>query len=167
MQTFHHPSTNVAIALGSNLGNPPQIFAEALAILNTTVGIEITAQSSWHHTKPIGPPQPDYLNACITCLTTLSPQDLLNKLHEIEDLFGRERTEFWGARTLDLDLLLYGDRLINTPTLTVPHPRMQERTFVLYPLMEIAADWIDPRTNLTIQILGDRLKQEDFIYLSA
>ena len=151
----------VAIALGSNLGNPPKIFREALEIIESTDGLEILAKSSWHRTKPIGPPQPDYLNACITCQTTLSAQDLLNKLHEIENQFGRERKEHWGARTLDLDLLLYGDRLINTPTLTVPHLRMHERTFVLYPLMEIAADWVDPQTKLTIQELGDRLKNQE------
>ena len=159
MHTAHTQSVKVAIALGSNLGDSLTIFREALQALTLTKQLEITAQSSWHKTKPIGPPQPDYLNACITALTTLAPENLLSKLHDIENQFGRERKERWGARTLDLDLLLYGDHLINTPTLTVPHPRMQERGFVLYPLMEIAHDWIDPRTNLTIQALGDRLKQ--------
>lgn len=157
MQTSSPQPVRVAIALGSNLGDSPAIFREALQVMASTDGLEITAQSSWHKTKPIGPPQPDYLNACIIGLTTLSPEILLDKLHDIEHQFGRERKEHWGARTLDLDLLLYGDRLINTPTLTVPHPRMQERGFVLYPLMEIAADWLDPCTKLTIQELGDRL----------
>ena len=152
---------NVAIALGSNLGNSQQTLDNAVLEIHALSGVELLAKSSWYGSKPIGPPQPDYINGCITCKTTLRPQNLLAKLHEIEHQFGRERKECWGARTLDLDLILYGDHLINSSTLNVPHPRMQERAFVLTPLVEIAADWIDPRNGLTVKMLGDRLDQSD------
>ncbi|OKH12342.1 2-amino-4-hydroxy-6-hydroxymethyldihydropteridine diphosphokinase [[Limnothrix rosea] IAM M-220] len=155
------PPVNVAIALGSNLGDSLQTLEAAITEIEQTPEITLIAKSAWYRTKPIGPPQPDYINGCITCETELEPEALLAKLHQIEYQFGRERKEHWGARTLDLDLILYGDRRINTPTLTVPHARMQERAFVLVPLAEIAADWVDPRNNLTVKELGDRLPQSD------
>ncbi len=154
-------ATKVAIALGSNLGDSLQTLEAAVIEIEQTPEISLIQKSSWYRTKPIGPPQPDYINGCITCETTLEPEVLLEKLHQIENQFGRERKEHWGARTLDLDLILYGDRRINTPTLTVPHPRMQERAFVLVPLAEIAADWVDPRNGLRLKELGDRLSQRD------
>ncbi|WP_041763872.1 2-amino-4-hydroxy-6-hydroxymethyldihydropteridine diphosphokinase [[Leptolyngbya] sp. PCC 7376] len=157
---------NVAIALGSNLGDSLAILEQAIETVSTEPNVTLLRKSSWYRTKPIGPPQPDYINGCITCQTSLTPEVLLAKLHQIENLFGRERKEHWGARTLDLDLILYGDRLINTPDLIVPHPRMQERAFVLVPLMEIAADWIDPRNNLRIKTLGDRLDQSEVFRIS-
>ena len=153
--------TNVAIALGSNLGNPLETLQQAVETLKETEGIEDLAISSWFSTKPVGPPQPDYVNGCITCRTNLEPEVLLQELLSIENQFGRERNERWGARTLDLDLILYGVRQINMPHLEVPHPRMAERAFVLVPLAEIAADWVDPNTKETIKALGDRLDQND------
>ena len=99
---------------------------------------DITARSSVWETAPIGPEQPDYLNAVARLDTELDPLQLLDALQEIERHQGRTRGERWSARTLDLDLLLYGDTAMATERLTLPHPRMSERNFVLYPLLDVA-----------------------------
>jgi 2-amino-4-hydroxy-6-hydroxymethyldihydropteridine diphosphokinase len=142
-----------AIGLGSNLGDSRSILISAIERLRSHSQIELVAISSWYKTAPIGPPQPDYLNGCATLQTSLEPLDLLNVLHSIEAEFGRVRQEVWGARTLDLDLLLYDDLIIDLPTLQVPHPRMIERAFVLVPLNEIAPDAIEPRSGQSIATL--------------
>ena len=139
-----------AIALGSNLGDSRAILEEAISILAATPGITLLAKSSWYQTLAVGPPQPDYINGCALVQVTFSPQVLLETLLAIEAQKGRIRTERWGARSLDLDLLLYDDLILDTPTLTIPHPRMRERAFVLVPLAEIAPNWIDPVTGKAI-----------------
>jgi 2-amino-4-hydroxy-6-hydroxymethyldihydropteridine diphosphokinase len=150
-----------AIGLGSNLGDSRSILDSAIDRLQIHPQIEVIAVSSWYLTAPIGPPQPDYLNGCATLQTILEPLDLLNILHTIEAEFGRVRQEVWGARTLDLDLLLYDCLIIDLPTLQIPHPRMLERTFVLLPLAEIAPDWVEPRSEESIAHLLDRLEYSD------
>ena len=142
--------TQCAIALGSNLGQPYKILRAALNAIATTPGIRLLAQSSMYQTAAVGPPQPDYLNACAVLETRLPPDELLHRLLAIETQFGRVRRERWGPRLLDLDMLLYGDRIIHTETLHIPHPRMNNRAFVLVPLAEIAPDWIDPVSGQTI-----------------
>ena len=122
---------SVAIALGSNLGDSRGILEGAVGRLRSL--LDNLQQSHWYRTKPVGPPQPDYLNGCVIGTTSLEPLELLQRLLEIEAEFGRVRGERWGARTLDLDLLLYGDRILKHPQLEVPHPRMTERGFVLVP----------------------------------
>lgn len=139
-----------AIALGSNLGDSAAILSGALTALNQQAEIELVEQSSLYRTAPVGPPQPDYLNACVIVHTTLSATDLMQRLLTIEAQFGRVRRERWGARHLDLDLLLYGDQVIQTEVVQVPHPRFRERAFVLVPLSDVAADWIDPVTGSAI-----------------
>lgn len=139
-----------AIALGSNLGDCQGILEAALAILAATPNINIASKSSWYQTKPIGPPQPDYLNGCALLQVNLSPQQLLATLLQVEVKFGRVRREKWGARTLDLDLLLYDDLILDTPNLQLPHPRMKERAFVLVPLAEIAPNWVEPVSGKAI-----------------
>jgi len=139
-----------AIALGSNLGDCQGILASALAILAATPTISLLAKSSWYQTKPIGPPQPDYLNGCALLQVNLSPQELLATLLQVEVKFGRVRQEKWGARTLDLDLLLYDDLILDTPSLQLPHPHMKERAFVLVPLAEIAPNWVEPVSGKAI-----------------
>ncbi len=139
-----------AIALGSNLGNSQQILNQALEILSQTSEIELISYSSWYETVPVGPTQPNYFNGCAILETQLTPEKLLQILLKIEQQFGRIRRERWGARTLDLDMLLYGNLILETPTLTIPHPQMKERSFVLVPLIEIAADWIEPISQQTI-----------------
>ncbi|MBW4463371.1 MAG: 2-amino-4-hydroxy-6-hydroxymethyldihydropteridine diphosphokinase [Nodosilinea sp. WJT8-NPBG4] len=142
-----------AIALGSNLGNSRKTLQQALTALHQNCYIEVIAQSSLYQTVAIGPPQPDILNACALLKTSLSARDLLNQLLTTEQHFGRVRRERWGPRTLDLDLLFYGQAIITEPALHVPHPRLRERAFVLIPLVEIAPNWRDPVTGQSIQSL--------------
>ncbi len=139
-----------AIALGSNLGNSLSTLEDSLQLLDEIPGINLIATSSWYRTKPVGPPQPDYLNGCAVLEVQQTPEEFLVLLQAVELQFGRVRTERWGARTLDLDLLLYDDLVLNTPNLQIPHPRMQERAFVLVPLAEIAANWLEPRSRKAI-----------------
>lgn len=147
-----------AIALGSNLGDSKTILAQAVETLAQTPGIILKAQSSLYQTKAVGPPQPDYLNAAAILQVEMTPQLLLAALLAIENKFGRIRTQRWGARSLDLDLLLYDDLIFDTPNLQIPHPRMRDRAFVLVPLAEIAPNWIEPISRLQIQEL---VKQVD------
>jgi 2-amino-4-hydroxy-6-hydroxymethyldihydropteridine diphosphokinase len=142
--------SNCAIALGSNLGDSRAILEAAIATLAQTPGITLIARSSWYFTAPIGPPQPDYLNGCALLTVQISPHELLQTLLDTEIKFGRIRNQRWGPRTLDLDLLLFDNVILDTPTLQIPHPRMRERAFVLVPLAEIAPDWIEPVTSLAI-----------------
>ncbi len=146
------------IALGSNIGDSPTILDTAVKTLHKVPGITHRIKSSWYRTKAVGPPQPDYVNGCVRLGVDLEPLKLLQILLEIENQFGRERKERWGARTLDLDLLLYDDLILDTPTLQIPHPRMTQRAFVLVPLSEIASDWIEPVSKRAIKEL---VKQVD------
>ncbi|HYW20992.1 MAG TPA: 2-amino-4-hydroxy-6-hydroxymethyldihydropteridine diphosphokinase [Nodularia sp. (in: cyanobacteria)] len=144
-------SYRAAIGLGGNLGEAIAALAGALDYLAKTPGIELAKQSSWYQSKPVGgPPQPDYINGCALLNVHLSPHELLAVLLGIEQEFGRVRMVRWGARTLDLDLIFYEDLVLDTPDLLLPHPRMQERAFVLMPLAEIAPDWQDPRTGRSV-----------------
>ena len=139
-----------AIALGSNLGDSRAILEAALETLAETPDIILQARSSWYQTKAVGPPQPDYINGCVLLHVKTSPQLLLETLLRIEAQYGRIRQERWGPRSLDLDLLLYDDLILDTPTLVLPHPRMRERAFVLVPLAEIAPDWVEPVSGKAI-----------------
>jgi 2-amino-4-hydroxy-6-hydroxymethyldihydropteridine diphosphokinase len=134
------------VGIGSNLGNPVAQVREAIAELEEITDSIVIARSSLYSSKPMGPPgQPDYVNAVVAIDTVLSPQALLQALQTIERRQGRERTaERWAPRVLDLDLLLYGSKVLNTADLTIPHPGLHERDFVLVPLEEIAGDIIIP-----------------------
>lgn len=136
MAVSGHP-TRVAIALGSNLGDRHEHLAFAISRLRRI--LTDVRVSSIHETAPEGvdEPQPDYLNAVVAGVTTLGPHELLQALLAIERERGRTRESFRASRTLDLDLILYGDEVIDTPELTVPHPRYQERQFVTKPLSEV------------------------------
>lgn len=150
-----------AIALGSNLGDSVGILEAAATELAAIPGIKIQAKSSWYITKAVGPPQPDYLNGCITLQVEITPKELLQTLLAIEQKFGRVRHQKWGPRSLDLDLLLYDDLIIDTPNLQIPHPRMQERAFVLVPLAEIAPDWVEPVSGFVIRDLVKKVDCSD------
>lgn len=143
-------ASRCAIALGSNLGDSLQTLESALVELGQTPGLTLETRSHWYQTKAVGPPQPDYLNGCALLQTTLSPTQVMALLLQIEAHYGRVRRERWGARTLDLDLLLFDDVVLNTASLELPHPRMRERAFVLVPLAEIAPDWVEPVSGQTI-----------------
>ena len=144
-------SKKCAIALGSNLGESLNILETTITLLSQYPSLELINCSPWYRTTPIGPPQPDYLNGCAILETSLTPEDLLQSLLAIEQKFGRIRQEQWGPRTLDLDLLLYDDLILDTPNLTIPHPLMLDRAFVLVPFADIAATWVHPITKKTIQ----------------
>jgi len=152
-----------AIALGSNLGDSLEILVNAVKKIAQKDEIEVISCSTWHKTKPIGPPQPDYFNGCIIINTFFSPDELLEYLFYVEGEFGRERKERWGARTLDLDLILYDNLIINSENLQIPHPRMRERMFVLMPLAEIAPYWVDPISKLKIIDLLQKLIPDESV----
>lgn len=132
----------VYLALGSNLADPLHQVQSALDALDALPDTVRVATSSLYRTPPYGPPdQPDYLNAAVALDTLLAPEALLDATQRIELEQGRVRKdERWGPRTLDLDIMLYGDRLLSSPRLTVPHYDMRNRAFMLVPLLEIAPD---------------------------
>ncbi len=131
------------VALGSNLGDRRAHLEAAFAALDALPGTRLLARSSLYETPPLGPAgQQDYLNAAAALSTTLAPEALLDALLSIEVARGRVRRERWGPRTLDLDLLLHGDTALQTPRLTLPHPAMLGRAFVLAPLCELAPDLV-------------------------
>jgi 2-amino-4-hydroxy-6-hydroxymethyldihydropteridine diphosphokinase len=145
------------IGLGSNLVNPELQIKSARTAIAQLAGVQELAFSSLYHSPPMGPQdQPDYVNAAMCVATDLLPIDLLRCLQGIENDQGRVRkSERWGARTLDLDMLIYGDQIIELPDLIVPHAGLAERAFVLYPLYEIAPQLKVPGKG-TITDLLDR-----------
>lgn len=146
----------VAIALGSNLGDREQYLRDAIRRLSTDIaGLQL---SPLYENDAVGVgEQPPFLNAAASGHTTLSARALLDRLLAVEAQGGRVRTTPGAARTLDLDLILYGDAVIDEPGLVVPHPRFRERRFVLAPLAAVAANWRDPVTGLTVDALLGRL----------
>jgi 2-amino-4-hydroxy-6-hydroxymethyldihydropteridine diphosphokinase len=143
-----------AFGLGSNLGDRRARLEEA--ILGLAAAGEVVHVSSFHDTAPLGPPQPRYLNAAVVVETDLPPRALLALAQELERRAGRVKGERWGARPLDVDLLLCGDLVVREPDLVVPHPRLHERRFALAPLAEVALDWVVPGLGRTVgQLLAD------------
>jgi len=142
----------VLLSFGSNLGNRHATLNGAWHELGQMSTIETFRLSPFYETEPVGGPadQPKYINAAGIIQTTLSPLELLEILQKIEANFGRIRTERWGVRTLDIDILLYENRIIELPTLTIPHIEMLYRPFVLEPAKDIAAEWEHPLTKKTI-----------------
>lgn len=152
----------VYLLLGGNLGDKKKLLITAIARIGAEIG-ELSAQSSWYETAAWGKEdQPSFLNIAVAAKTFLNPLAVLEKALQIEEDLGRVRKEKWGARLIDIDILLYGDEVIaDGQRLQVPHPRMQERRFVLAPLAEIAANQVHPVLKLTIaqllSILNDNL----------
>lgn len=132
--------TSAYLALGSNLGDRLGTLQRAVDLLGEREGIEVLRSSRVYETEPVGPPQPAYLNAVLEIATDLEPRGLLEACLEIEAALGRERSEPWGPRTLDVDVLTYDELEVREPDLEIPHPRMHERGFVLVPLGELTAD---------------------------
>ena len=151
-------STKVAVALGSNLGDRRAHLDYAVSRLRSI--LQATRVSRYIETAPIDVPeeQPAFLNGAMVGETTLSPRELLSLLLAIEAERGRARPFAHAARTLDLDLVLFGDQMIQEPGLIVPHPRFRDRAFVLEPLAEIASDVVDPVTGATVGELALRLR---------
>lgn len=136
------PVVTAFVALGANLGDSRTTIARAMDDISRSAGVTLVQRSSLYRSAPIDSSGPDYVNAVVEILTSLSAPALLAVLQEIEALAGRERPYRNAPRTLDLDILIFGDASIHSPELTVPHPRMFERAFVLLPLAEIAPDQV-------------------------
>ncbi|MFB0710405.1 2-amino-4-hydroxy-6-hydroxymethyldihydropteridine diphosphokinase [Buttiauxella noackiae] len=153
------------IALGSNLASPLEQVTHALDAIATIPQSRVVATSSYYRTKPLGPQdQPDYLNAAVALETALSPEALLSHTQRIELEHGRVRkAERWGPRTLDLDIMLFGNLTVATPTLIVPHYDMKNRAFMLVPLLEIAPDCTFPDGKRAAEIL-DTLSQDGITF---
>ncbi len=151
--------TKVYAGLGSNLGNREANLVRAIARIDACEGICVKGESCFHDTTPVGgPPQSDYLNCVIVLETEIEPQALLQEFKRIETELGRKSGVRWGPRIIDLDILLYGDRVINDHNLKIPHERMHERVFVLEPLCEISPDIRHPVLRRNISELLEELK---------
>lgn len=156
--------TLTAIGIGGNLGNREETYRLAVDTLQADPGLNIIRQSSWYETTPVGlHDQPMFLNGALAVESKLSPQALLTMLQGIEHDFGRIRTVPDGPRVLDLDLLLYDDLILDEPTLTIPHPRLEERAFVLVPLAEILPNAVHPVTHRTMAMLLADLGRVDHL----
>lgn len=142
------------VGLGSNLADPAQQVRAGLAALDALPQTKVVQRSSLYRTAPVGlAEQPDFINAVCAIDTALAPQPLMQHLLAIEQAHGRVRAHAGGPRTLDLDLLLYGDAQLDASTVTVPHPRLHERAFVLYPLSEIAPGLSIPGRGSVAELL--------------
>lgn len=146
------------IALGSNLGDRAMHITGATEALGRLPECTLRRTSPWYESEAVGPgSQPDYINAVVELSSRLPPEELLTLLHRIEAAHGRIRGERWTARPLDLDLLLYGDLFIHTERLQLPHPRLEGRNFVVYPLFDLAPELVLPH-GTTLAALRDRLE---------
>ncbi|MGB7159904.1 MAG: 2-amino-4-hydroxy-6-hydroxymethyldihydropteridine diphosphokinase [Tepidisphaeraceae bacterium] len=148
------------IAIGANLGDREATIRAALDGLSRTEEIDVVRVSTLIETPAVGGPagSPPFLNGAAELSTTLDPHALLARLLEVERSLGRERRQKWAPRTIDLDLLLYDDRVIHSYDLTLPHPLLHERDFVLIPLAQLAADVTHPTLHVTIGELRSRLR---------
>ena len=145
------------VGIGSNLGDPVAQVTLAFDALARIADTQLVARSPLYRSRPLGPSDPpDYVNGAAALSTRLSPATLLDALRAIEDARGRRRTgRRWGARTLDLDLLLHGDSVLNTERLTLPHPGLTARNFVVYPLADIAPALVLPDGRRLADIRGE------------
>ncbi len=145
----------VFLGLGSNEGDRASYISQAVQRLSATPGIRVVQAAPLYETAPVGgPPQPDYLNTAVEIETSLEPEPLLAALRALEQALGRSSSEVrWGPRPIDLDILVYEDRVMTTPALTIPHPRMHERRFVLEPLAQLAPGLRHPLLGQSIDEL--------------
>jgi len=144
------------VGLGANLGDREDTIRRAVALVDDLAGVSVVGVSSLRETEPWGPvEQPRYLNGAVAVETDLPPRELLDALLDVERRLGRARDdeERWGPRTIDLDLLLYGDLVLDQPGLDVPHPRLHERRFALEPLAELAPDVLVPGRGTAAELL--------------
>ncbi len=155
------------IGVGSNLNNPAERCLEAVSNLSSVSSIKVLRRSSLYRTEPVGFAEQDwFVNAVAEIRTALAPHELLKALHEVEDGMGRVRGPKWGPRVIDLDILLYGQEVIQGEGLVIPHPLLHKRRFVLEPLCELASYSIHPAFGVSIRGLMDRLDDESRVYLN-
>ena len=130
--------TEAILSIGSNIGDRKTNIEEAVRLINSLDGTGVLKLSGMYETEPVGyEDQPFFLNICVLINTTQSPMELLDSIHDIEDRLKRKRVIRWGPRTIDIDIIIYGDLKIDTEELTIPHPRYRQRAFVLRPLSDI------------------------------
>ena len=145
---------NAFVGIGSNMGNPTVNCEKAIGLLYSLPGIQVIARSSLYESEPVGGIDQDwFINAAVALRTDLNPEELLHALLKIEHDLGRQRREKWGPRIIDLDLLTYDDRVMHSPALTLPHPEMIKRRFVLLPLSEFSGGYKHPIEKKTIHSL--------------
>jgi len=161
-------ATTAYIGLGSNLGDKAGYLKKALELLDAAPGVRVKKVASFYRTEPLGVTGQDwFLNTVAEIETSLSPGDLLDLLLDLEARLGRVRTGRWGPRTLDLDLLLFGDEEIQSARLTVPHPRLAGRAFVLVPLAELAPDLVIPGHGPAAALATELVREQPvFFYCS-
>lgn len=148
--------TEVYIGLGSNLASPDRQIGRAITAIARLPTTKLTKTGSWYKTRAIGPGrQPGYLNTVVAIATALTPLRLLKALQDIEHQQGRKRIVRWGPRTIDLDILLYGGQTIHCKKLTIPHPRLTQRNFVILPLADVAPDLVLPDATPLRQLLAN------------
>ena len=152
----------VHLGLGSNLGDRKEFLSMACNHLRTEAVREFRASSIYESEPLLKMPQPKYFNMVVCGLTVLSPQELIKKCQQIEISMGRIRRERWGSREIDIDILSYGSRIIDNYDLVIPHPEIENRSFVLMPMLELSPEWLHPETGITIKELWENwlLKHE-------
>jgi 2-amino-4-hydroxy-6-hydroxymethyldihydropteridine diphosphokinase len=148
------------LGLGGNLGDPPRQFVQALALLDEA-GARTVRRSSIYRTPPLGPPQPEYVNAVVEIETELEPAALLAEILRVEQRLGRKRDQRWGPRLVDIDILLFGATALSVPGLTIPHPGLASRAFVLVPLAELEPSALPAGMAQTVGELLASLSSEE------
>ena len=149
---------SVFLGLGSNLGDRVETIRKTKEMVSSIPGVSLVSSSSLYETEPVGiSDQPMFVNAVLEIEADLSPRELFLKLKDIEAKLGRRKTVRWGPRIIDIDILLFGDRIVEERDLTIPHPEMTKRGFVLVPLCEIAPEIKHPRLKKTIREIADGL----------
>jgi 2-amino-4-hydroxy-6-hydroxymethyldihydropteridine diphosphokinase len=151
----------VFIGLGANLGDPERALAEAVEGLEKSAGTSVVGRSSLYATAPLGPAQPEFRNAVVELVTSEAPEELLRRLLALEQAQGRIRGERWGPRTLDLDILLWGERIVSSPQLRIPHPELHRRRFALEPLVELDPSVRHPVLGKTVAELLADVRDQD------
>ena len=155
----------VHLGLGSNLGNRQDTLKQACGELESLPLLHFRDSPIYESEPLLEMPQPKYLNMVVCGLTELSPLELLKKCQQIENRLGRVRNEHWDSRTIDIDILAYGEECIDAEILKIPHPEMEKRSFVLVPLLELNPKWVHPKNGISIQKLCEEWLQTNEVNL--